>query len=140
MRNFQFYFPRITDSLSFISNIYIHLKHLHASPKVLLALIRQKVFIINAPEVTRKIVRNCVHCFHYQPKLMGQIMGSLLADRFVTHRPFLISGIDFCGPFLTTHLARGNPLYKTYVAVYVCFSSKAIHLELVSDFSHFYSL
>ena len=114
---------------------YLHRLHLHAGPKVLLGIIRQRSWIVNAREVVRKVVRNCVHCFHYKPKLMEQIMGNLPADRLRAQRPFLVSGVDFCGPFLTTHRTRGKIPYKTYIAVFVCFSSKATHLELVSDLS-----
>ncbi|XP_037828868.1 uncharacterized protein LOC119616534 [Lucilia sericata] len=114
---------------------HLHRLHLHAGPKVLLGILRQKIWIINAREVVRKVVRNCVHCFHYKPKLIGQIMGNLPVDRLRAQRPFLVSGVDFCGPFLTSYRIRGKVPYKTYVAVFVCFSSKATHLELVSDLS-----
>ncbi|XP_061387580.1 uncharacterized protein LOC133322632 [Musca vetustissima] len=114
---------------------HLHRIHLHAGPKVLLGILRQKIWIINAREVVRKIVRNCVHCFHYKPKLLGQIMGNLPVDRLRAQRPFLVTGVDFCGPFMTSYRIRGKSPYKTYIAVFVCFSSKATHLELVSDLS-----
>lgn len=119
--------------LSYIE--YLHRLHLHAGPKVLLGIIRQKIWLINAREVVRKVVRNCIHCFHYKPKLMNQIMGNLPADRLRVNRPFLVAGVDFCGPFPATHRSRGKMPYKTYIAVFVCFSSKAAHLEVVSDLS-----
>ena len=62
-------------------------------------------------------------------------MGNLPADRLRAQRPFLISGVDFCGPFFTSYRIRGKPPYKTYMAVYVCFSTKAVHFEIVSDLS-----
>lgn len=62
-------------------------------------------------------------------------MGDLPADRLKVQRPFFITGVDFCGPFYTTYRIRGKPPYKTYVAIFVCFSSKAVHIELVSDLS-----
>lgn len=62
-------------------------------------------------------------------------MGNLPADRLRAQRPFLITGVDFCGPFLTSYRIRGKAPYKTYIAVFVCFVSKATHLELVSDLS-----
>lgn len=114
---------------------HLHRSHLHAGPKVLLGILRQKVWIINARDVVRKVVRDCVHCFRYKPKLLEQIMGNLPADRFRAQRPFVITGVDFCGPFLTSYRIRGKVPYKTYIAVFVCFSSKATHLELVSDLS-----
>ena len=50
---------------------YLNLKHLHASPKVLLVLLRQQIWVINGREVVRKVVRNY---FKYKPRLMQQIM------------------------------------------------------------------
>ncbi|XP_075157710.1 uncharacterized protein LOC142230976 [Haematobia irritans] len=114
---------------------HVHRSHLHAGAKVLLGLLRQKIWIVNARDVVRKVVRNCVHCFHYKPKLMEQLMGNLPSDRLRAQRPFLIAGVDFCGPFMTSYRIRGKVPYKTYIAVFVCFTSKAVHLELVSDLS-----
>lgn len=61
-------------------------------------------------------------------------MASLLPKRVQPGRPFLTSGVDYAGPF-TIRLYRGrcNKTSKAYVALFVCFSTKAIHLELVSD-------
>ena len=114
---------------------FLHKKHLHAGPKVLIALLRQRLWVVNAREAVRKVVRSCVHCFHYKPRLMNQIMGNLPADRLRAQRPFLTSGVDFCGPFQTSYRIRGKPPYKTYIAIFVCFASKACHLELVSELS-----
>ncbi|XP_065355117.1 uncharacterized protein LOC135949468 [Calliphora vicina] len=114
---------------------YLHLKHLHAGPKALLGIIRQQIWIINGRNIVRKVVRNCVHCFKYKPRLMQQIMGDLPADRLKAQRPFLVCGVDFCGPFYISYRIRGKPPYKTYVAIFVCFASKAIHIEVVSDLS-----
>lgn len=61
-------------------------------------------------------------------------MGQLPPARLIPGRPFLRCGVDFCGSFtLRSMLARGSPQYKTYVAVFVCFTTKAIHLDVVSS-------
>ncbi|XP_075160828.1 uncharacterized protein LOC142233707 [Haematobia irritans] len=114
---------------------YLHRKHYHAGAKCLIGILRQNVWIVNARDLVRKVVRNCIHCFKYKPKLQQQIMGDLPADRLNAHRPFLVSGVDFCGPFYTTFRIRGKAPYKTYVAIFVCFASKAVHIEVVSDLS-----
>lgn len=49
-------------------------------------------------------------------------------------RPFTNSGVDYCGPFLIKEKKfRNRNKIKTYVAIFVCLSTKAVHLEVVSD-------
>ncbi|XP_065356116.1 uncharacterized protein LOC135950508 [Calliphora vicina] len=136
--SFNTKFPALLPKDHRFTTLYIkhlHLKHLHAGPKALLGILRQQVWVTNARDIVRKIVRNCIHCFKYKPRLLQQIMGDLPADRLKAQRPFFICGVDFCGPFYTSYRIRGKPPYKTYVAIFVCFASKAIHIELVSDLS-----
>ena len=61
-------------------------------------------------------------------------MGQLPPERLQLAAPFINVGIDYAGPLL---VKRGNPrkptLVKTYVCLFLCFSTKAFHLELVSD-------
>jgi len=64
---------------------------------------------------------------------LTQIMGNLPSDRVRALHPFNICGVDFCVPLSTTYRIRGKPPYKSYVALFVCFASKAVHVELVSD-------
>jgi len=68
-----------------------------------------------------------------KPQHMTQVIGNLSSDRLRPLGPFNICGVDFCGPFNTTYRICGKPPYKSYVALFVCFASKAVHLELVSD-------
>jgi len=76
-----------------------HKRHYHAGAKVMVSLLRQQIWLINAREACTKIVRDCVHYFRYEPVLFGQIMSNLPAYRVRQARPFLICGVDFCGPF-----------------------------------------
>ena len=49
-------------------------------------------------------------------------------------RPFYTTGVDYCEPvFVKMSKRRGVRPVKCYVALFVCFSTKAIHLELVED-------
>ncbi|XP_070068157.1 uncharacterized protein [Drosophila takahashii] len=112
---------------------FLHRSNLHAGPKVLLSLLRENVWVINGRALVRQVVRECTHCFHYKPRLMSQIMGNLPPDRLVGERAFLVSGVDFCGPFLTSYKIRSKSPYKTYASIFVCFATKATHIELVSE-------
>lgn len=61
-------------------------------------------------------------------------MGDLPKTRITSARPFLHVGVDYCGPFyIKERRHRNQTKLKTYVAVFVCMVTKAIHLELASD-------
>lgn len=63
-------------------------------------------------------------------------MESLPRARVTASRPFLHTGVDFAGPvWLRTSKGRGNKAYKAFLAVFICFSTRAVHLEAVSDYS-----
>lgn len=114
---------------------HIHRTNFHAGPRALVALIQQQFWIVNCRSLARQVVRQCIHCTRYKPKLLTQVMGNLPKDRVSVSRPFQISGVDFAGPISTYLRIRGKPPYKTYIAVFVCFATKAVHLEAVSDLS-----
>jgi len=62
-------------------------------------------------------------------------MGSLPANRVQPNPTFHITGVDYCGPFYHKAEARYKAPHKCYVAVFVCFTTKAAHLEVVQDFT-----
>ncbi|XP_037813631.1 uncharacterized protein LOC119604834 [Lucilia sericata] len=63
-------------------------------------------------------------------------MAALPPERTTLSRPFTNTGIDFAGPFdLKTYAGRGCKVTKGYVLVFVCFATKAIHLEATSEIS-----
>lgn len=66
-----------------------------------------------------------------------QLMGNLPAARFAEgQRAFYHCGVDFAGSFICRESARRkSPLHKAYICLFVCFSSKAIHLEVVPNLS-----
>ncbi|XP_062557884.1 uncharacterized protein LOC134222737 [Armigeres subalbatus] len=43
--------------------------------------------------------------------------------------------VDHCGPLYVKSAVRTRGPTKVYVAIFVCFSTKAVHIELVSDLS-----
>ncbi|XP_011858374.1 PREDICTED: uncharacterized protein LOC105555930 [Vollenhovia emeryi] len=61
-------------------------------------------------------------------------MGSLPSDIIHPSRAFTITGVDFAGPITTlVNKGRGRKTNKSYIALFVCFSTKAIHLEATSE-------
>ena len=68
-------------------------------------------------------------------KLENQIMSPLPAVRIGPSRPFVHVGIDFAGPMAIRHVSgRGYKSFKAYISVFVCFTTKALHLELVTSY------
>lgn len=107
---------------------------LHAGPQHLLASLREHYWPIGGRNLARQTVHKCVVCFKVKPKPMKQIMGVLPKDRVVPSYPFNTVGIDYAGPFnFKTKEGRGAKILKCYVVLFVCFSTRAIHLEMVSD-------
>lgn len=65
---------------------------------------------------------------------LSQAMGSLPSDRVRPSRAFTIIGVDFAGPIITlVNKGRGRKTNKSYIALFICFSIKAIHLEATSE-------
>jgi len=61
-------------------------------------------------------------------------MAPLPQERVNIERPFARTGVDFCGPILIRSVIRRVVSVKCYtrIAVFVCFVTRAVHLELVN--------
>ncbi|XP_065087242.1 uncharacterized protein LOC135708976 [Ochlerotatus camptorhynchus] len=114
---------------------HLHEINLHAAPQLLLNVLRLRYWVTGARSLARMIVQHCVICVKARPKLVQQFMAELPVERITATRPFTITGIDYWGPILLKPLHRRAAPGKAYVAVFVCFSTKAVHLELVGDLS-----
>lgn len=114
-----------------------HEKLLHCGAKLLLATIRENYWPINGKNLTKQIVNKCIKCYRYNAKSPNPIMGNLPAERLALNSyPFYSVGVDYAGPFLLkNHRGRGAKISKAYICLFVCLSTKAIHLELVSELS-----
>lgn len=63
-------------------------------------------------------------------------MGELPIERITPTRPYSKVGLDFAGPVITKpNVPRSKIKLKSYICVFVCMSTKAVHLEAVSDLS-----
>ncbi|XP_055927978.1 uncharacterized protein LOC129959180 [Argiope bruennichi] len=61
-------------------------------------------------------------------------MGDLRRDQIIPSRPFYKVGIDLEGPIIAIpNLKRSRVTIKSYIAIFICFSTKATHLEIISD-------
>ncbi|GFV27956.1 integrase catalytic domain-containing protein [Trichonephila clavipes] len=104
------------------------------SAEATLANIRNSFWIPSARNVVRKILRTGITCRKVSAKGSQQLMADLPAARVTACRVFSQVGIDYCGPFqLKTFSGKCRQIRKVYICVFICFTVKAIHLEIVSD-------
>lgn len=83
----------------------------------------------------KNILRNCVTCFRSNPKaFINPQMGNLPVDLLSPYKPFPVVDVDFAGPFnLKDGKTRNRKIIKTYLCIFICFVTKAVHLELAGD-------
>ncbi|XP_043471319.1 uncharacterized protein LOC122504323 [Leptopilina heterotoma] len=111
-----------------------HVKLLHAGIQTTLYSVRELYWPIDGRNTTRKIIHQCMPCFRAKPRDINYVMGNLPAKRVEFVRPFLHTGVDYCGPFfIKEKRLRNRGKVKCYVAIFVCLACKAVHLEVVND-------
>lgn len=64
-----------------------------------------------------------------------QFQDSALPEAsIIPNRPFLHTAVNYAGPIKTrTAKGRGHQSHKSWIAIFVCLASMAVHLELVSN-------
>jgi len=108
----------------------------HSGPRVMISLILRQYWIIAIRSVVHEVVTKCAVCVRLAAKPPQPLMADLPAARVQQVRPFARVGVDYAGPLQMRELKlRKSRSYKVYIAVFVCFSVKAVHLEVVSDLS-----
>ncbi|XP_039453257.1 uncharacterized protein LOC120432183 [Culex pipiens pallens] len=110
-----------------------HAISLHSGPRMTLAQVRQEFWPLSGKQLATYTYRNCVRCFRSNPVPVKQPPGQLPKPRTTPSRPFTVTGVDYCGPVYLKPAHRRAAALKAYIAVFVCFSTKAVHLELVGD-------
>ena len=132
-------YPIILPGSSRLCHLYLNHLHkflAHADYSLMCRMAQTEFFISKLKPRIKKILRHCKICLVYRQQAAHQIMAPLPSDRANLSSPFQITGIDFAGPFeVKSSPIRKVPYFKSYVSVFVCFSTKAIHLEPCSELS-----
>lgn len=111
-----------------------HMRLLHCGVQCLIYSVRQRFWPLSGRKICKGVVRKCIKCFRAKPGKLNYLMGDLPEVRVNAHSVFLNVGTDFGGPFLLKDRFTRNPkLVKCYICLFVCMSTKAVHIELVSE-------
>ncbi|XP_077290365.1 uncharacterized protein LOC143914149 [Arctopsyche grandis] len=94
----------------------------------------KKYWLLNGTNTIKGTLRKCITCFKSKPIIIGQLMGDLPSSRIIPKPPFHHYGVDYAGPFaIKNGTLRNSKITKCYVCIFICFVTKAVHMEVVSD-------
>lgn len=115
---------------------FMHTNLMHADVSLMMNMVRYQFYIPALKRAVKKCINKCLICVRFKQRFLSQIMATLPPERSTFSLPFTYTGIDFAGPFQIKagHL-RNSPYMKGYAVIFVCFSTRAIHLESCSSLS-----
>ncbi|XP_062713935.1 uncharacterized protein LOC134290757 [Aedes albopictus] len=104
-------------------------ENMHSENQLTLSMVRKKIWIERDKSAVKRF--SCLRCFRQKPKPLHQYMGDLPTDRVELVYPFYNTDVDFCEPVYLKPAIRSTIRVKSYIWVFVCQATKAIHLQLV---------
>lgn len=113
---------------------YAHRQTMHGGVQVMMQFIRQKYWITKLRNKLKNVVHKCVVCVRMNAKVETQLMAELPRERTQTGKAFLYTGVDYAGPF-EIRTAGTKDRKKSWIAIFVCLKTRAIHIEIVLGLS-----
>lgn len=96
------------------------------------AMIHKQLWIVSVRQVVHHVLRQCTVCVRHAARHPQPIMAKLPISH--SCMPFSKVGLDYTAPIkLYETRLRKSREYKVYIAIFVCMSVKAVHLELVLE-------
>ena len=104
----------------------------HLGVEWTLSELRKRYWITNARNLIKGIKKRCVTCRRLYSQGMVQKMADLPRERCEPGgAPFCFVGVDLFGIF---YAKVGRSEVKRYGCLYTCFSTRAIHIEVLNNF------
>uniref|UniRef100_A0A914YB01 Integrase catalytic domain-containing protein n=1 Tax=Panagrolaimus superbus TaxID=310955 RepID=A0A914YB01_9BILA len=110
--------------------LHIHAKLFHAGPRETLNELRSLYWLCQGKRITSKVINNeCQKCklLKLKPYKMP-VMPELPCERTTASAPFKHCGLDYAGPKM---IKVDSETKKCWIILFTCFSTRAIHLEVV---------
>ena len=122
------------DHLVFLLLRHYHLLLGHCGPSTLLTHAANLYHVVGGRRLSRSVCTSCITCRKQAAKASSQLLGQLPPASVEPNQVFLHTGMDCCGPFKIRQGYTRKPVEVTaYLAIFICFATKAVHLEVVSD-------
>ena len=108
-----------------------HEKVFHQGTKATLAELRATYWIPSARSLVKSFIHQCYLCKYFAAKPYAYPREPPLPKERVTlDFPFKVTGLDYLGP---VYIKTDDIMYKAWISLFTCASTRAIHLELVQD-------
>ena len=112
-----------------------HQRVLHNGVRETLTEIRRKFWIVKGRSLVRAIIHQCVTCRRFEGAPFPTPPPPPLPVSSVKEDPaFTYTGVDFAGP-LMIRTEGPNKNSKTWICLFTCFVTRAVHLDIVLDMS-----
>ena len=122
------------DPFSKLLFLHYHLQLGHCGPSALLAHSGNVFYVKGGKRLARSVCSKCIKCRMAAVRASTQLLGQLPPARVEPNYVFLHTGLDLAGPFYIRKGHTRRPVFiKSYLIIFVCFCTKAVHLELASD-------
>ena len=109
-----------------------HVRVHHNKLRSTLAELRSRFWVLQGRQQVKRVINRCHICRKLEGPLFKAPPAAPLPDFRVTEsKPFANVGVDFAGPLFVK--SDEGKMKKTYIALFTCSSTRAIHLELVQD-------
>lgn len=112
-----------------------HKNLMHGGNQLTLAQIRHRYWIPGAKRAVKMQINRCITCHRFRAKATQQLMGSLPGVRTkIVQKVFTNTGTDLAGPIrMKMSTGRGQKIQKGYIVLFIYMSTRAVHIEAVSD-------
>ena len=97
--------------------------------------IRLRFWIPKIHNMVSSIRHKCVICKKLDGNLSVQTMGQLPEERLKPSPPWHNTAIDLFGPLKIRDQVKRRTIGKCYGVLFNCMSTRAVHIDLASDYS-----
>ena len=110
---------------------------LHNGVKDTLTQLRSEYHVQKGRQLVKKLIHECVVCRKYEGKKYDYPESpDLPSSRVEMNCSFSNSGIDYAGPMYVYNVFNNdNQLFKVWIALITCQTSRAVYLDIATDYS-----
>ena len=133
LAKFPYLLPQNNHLTKLIVN-HVHARSSHAGIGSTLTALRQSFWIPTGRQYVKKLLRRCTVCKKFGGRAYAEPEAAPLPKiRVQEVPPFSITGVDFTGALYVKQLNEEEG--KAYICLFTCATSRAVHLEVVTDLS-----